>query len=369
MPAAAATLDACGQTLSGALTLSADLDCPDTFGVWIQGGGTLDLAGFTLTAQLGVTCRGEIAPCLVVSSVPGDMIVGVGGKSGAHGIDAWSSLRVEHVTVSGFGGHGVNSHGRVTIEGSVVTNNQTRGVFAGGDIRISNSTVSDNGGPGLDTNAMQKIAVSDPTISGSGTNGIEGAGIITLDGAIVTGNAGDGIAPEGMPGSPAKVNAKDSTIAANGGDGVDFLAADPLQVQGRLSAANSTFDGNVGDGVRGAGRTRLKGGGAAGNGSAGVRTSSVDGCRVSLVVADVTGNGEYGAFLGDAEAPCPNGRFKAQRSTLVGNDVSSDCGVTIACADIAAATLPNVVGDSTCEHSYVAGSGLPGSSWGVCGLD
>ena len=56
---------------------------------------------------------------------------------------------------------------------------------------------------------------------------------------------------------------------------------------------------------------------------------------------------------------------------MTGNNTDPDCGTTKVCFDLGTcpgATLPRLR-NSTCEHSYVLGSGNPGTDLGVCTLD
>ena len=73
-------LTACGQSVTGDVALTANLDCagsPDP-GVRLGHTSTLDLQGFTLSGGGGdgVICEGR---CSVISSVPGGTISGFAG--------------------------------------------------------------------------------------------------------------------------------------------------------------------------------------------------------------------------------------------------------------------------------------------------
>jgi hypothetical protein len=91
---------------------------------------------------------------------------------------------------------------------------------------------------------------------------------------------------------------------------------------------------------------------------------------VKMVNSSITANTEIGirAGLGD---DCPHkGLATIKAGTVTGNGTDAGCGTTVVCADLATCTTaPHVAGGATCDHSYVIGSGIPGSDWDVCALD
>ncbi len=89
---------------------------------------------------------------------------------------------------------------------------------------------------------------------------------------------------------------------------------------------------------------------------------------VKVSSTQVTGNAEGGVILGDPG--CAHaGRAQLKNSTVTGNAIDAECGVTEACADVMTCKPPHLTGASSCGTSYVTDSGLPGSSWNVCTSD
>jgi hypothetical protein len=66
---------------------------------------------------------------------------------------------------------------------------------------------------------------------------------------------------------------------------------------------------------------------------------------------------------------CVDGKLTVKATMLSGNGLDATCGVTQACADVGSSTEPRLDASSVCGTSYVSGSGMPGSSWGICTLD
>jgi hypothetical protein len=137
-------LTTCGQTVSGAYYLAADLDCTGVsgHGVAFRGYGQLDLRGFTLSnaENDGVECFNM---CRIVG--PG-AIVG----SASHGVRAPHGVELVGVTISGNNGPGVVGT-RVKLADCVVTNNGFDGVSASRRAILVNTTVSGNDENGVVT--------------------------------------------------------------------------------------------------------------------------------------------------------------------------------------------------------------------------
>ena len=90
----------------------------------------------------------------------------------------------------------------------------------------------------------------------------------------------------------------------------------------------------------------------------------------------ITGNGTFGVTADQTLSVsvgngCREGKtiVVLKNSTVTGNDVDPDCGVTELCADIATCDRPPRLKNSTCEHSHQNSTGNPGGDWDVCTLD
>jgi hypothetical protein len=63
-------------------------------------------------------------------------------------------------------------------------------------------------------------------------------------------------------------------------------------------------------------------------------------------------------------------RVTVRDSTLSASGGDPVCGDAITCADIAMCNgPPRLLGDVSCETSYVLGTGVPGANFGICSLD
>jgi len=97
------------------------------------------------------------------------------------------------------------------------------------------------------------------------------------------------------------------------------------------------------------------------------------GAKARIVNSTITGNGGHGVSV-SPKPRCPRcklppGRIIVRDSTITGNGLLPPCGVTSACADVASTSKPILLGTSTCDTSYLLGSGFPGVNWRVCDLD
>jgi hypothetical protein len=400
-------VDTCGQVLSGAGHLAADLDCSASAGaaVTIDGGGALDLAGFTITAgpDFGVKC--ETGSCEVFSEPPGGQIVGgfmafwgperatgtirnVVVRDAVHTCARAGKLRIfdtqvqngficaisnesvymERATITGcsiaviasspdvgsakativdslISGNetGVDDvEARILIMGSEISGNAVGGV-RGRSVEMENTAVVDNGVYGV--LGARRIVVTGGEISGNGAaagpdppfDGAAFARHVVVKGASITGNTIVGIS------STRSAKVSESTIAGNTRDGI---------VAAKVVVDASSVTGNGGHGLRSYnGATKAK---------------------LSIRDSVISGNGLFGAIgtgsYSNVEDCTGAGSVTVRDSELTGNGLDPDCGVTEACGSLASCTAPRLL-TSTCDTSYVVGSGLPGDTWGVCALD
>ena len=260
--AAQTSVTTCGQEVTGAATLDADLDCTGLDGgaVTIHG-GSLAMNGHTITGgRFGIFCD---AKCT---------ILGPGTVTGATfaGLQIFgTSVRVTGVDITNCALFGMQVWKAAVVEGPATISGNGDGIRAGNVARITNVTITGN---------YFAVEVANNVSSGS-------------------------------------VTVKGSTITAN---------RTGLFVQRKVVVTDSTIAGNEQYGIE------------------------VGGC----------GNGNR------------PGRAMVKHSTVTGNGTDSECGSTIACADIASCPVPpKLRAGSTCDHSYVLGSGIPGNNWGVCALD
>jgi hypothetical protein len=187
-PAAAAPpveVTTCGQVVVGKGTLTGDLDCsgsPDA-AVRLENGSQLDLAGFTITADVtGVQCKAGCrvnGPGTIRRVIAGeDHTVGVFGHQGTRvqggvSLDGWrlgafalGSLRIDDVAVTGSVIGAIGAPIRVTrstftgnevgVAGSSGTKDGVHYTFFA--VRIADSTFADND---IDITAYRRPKVRD----------------------------------------------------------------------------------------------------------------------------------------------------------------------------------------------------------------
>ena len=342
----------CGQAYTGLAYLVGDLDCSSSgepFAVRLQGGATLDLAGFTLTSSTaGVLCDDQ---CTVLSSVAGGAIEGAGGfhfgvnagrarilgveiRGFQYGIYAFG-LRGEDILVEG-NERGIECHvRRLLLRRAVVRDNSLNGVIVDGGL------------------SAVRAAISDSTITGNGTNGIVfgsalGKKLVKIDGTEISGNGSSGIADFTV------ATVRDSVIDGNGAHGLDGFDA---------RIAGSEITGNQQIGVHTV-RATLASATVTMNGVGGIGDPQSAPCDLDQKVrtkdSTISLNGEWGIWS------C---RPQLVASTLSGNGTAAGCGSSLACADVASELAPALSDGATCQTSYVAASGIPGSNWGVCAAD
>jgi hypothetical protein len=147
----------------------------------------------------------------------------------------------------------------------------------------------------------------------------------------ITGSTGAGV--QGLLG----VKAREVTITGN----ATGIAAHRTPATAKVYVRETSITGNMFHGIDTDLRARLKDSSVTNNGLNGVNVPSLGNSKISV-----------------------------QSSTLSGNGSDPACGDTITCADLATCNKPPALNrDSTCETSYVLGSGFPGVSFGICSSD
>jgi hypothetical protein len=141
---------------------------------------------------------------------------------------------------------------------------------------------------------------------------------------------------------------------------------------GRLILRSVTVQGSLGDGVvainrNGKGKVTIIDSTIAGSAGNGVTFDR----RASVIRSNVVGNALHGVAVSqDARNDCARGRVIAKASRFADNGRDGDCGPAEVCADVATCTAREAkLSATTCEHSRQLGSGMPGSSCGVCDFD
>lgn len=154
--------------------------------------------------------------------------------------------------------------------------------------------------------------------------------------------------------------------------GPGTIAAGGVVGAGRVLLRRVAVDGSPGDGVvarnaRGTARVTMI--------DSVVRNSAADGVefdrRATIVRSQIVGNGQHGIAVSRHDGnDCARGRLAAKASVLADNGRDGDCGEAEVCADVAACTPREAkLAATTCGHSRQLGSGMPGSSCGVCDFD
>jgi len=343
----------CGQTVSGAGALAADLDCSaaGTTGVFLEPRASLDLAGFTLTMNGtdGVECDGR---CDVFSSVSGGTIEGADigianafGQARATGIAIVAGGRgiaadvvlASNVTITDHALTGISAYNKADVRGSTLTGNHVGVACSGCRVKVVDSSITD-GTVGV---IARVISLVDVTVTGHAEEGVKARinsntkiqriNSVKARRMVVTNNGTDGISMHGGGYIRNRVRLSDVTVENNGRHGVYDAE--------RISVTGSSISNNGGHGIDQAGRKMI----------------------ATLSDTAVHDNGLSGL----------SGRLVRVRSgsSLTGNGTGPSCGVSVQCADIATLEQPKVDPDAVCDTSHDLTSGIPGTSWGVCSLD
>ena len=350
---AATEVNTCGQVFSGSGFLSGDLDCTGFLpsAVTIQG-GTLDLAGFTLTGgpNAAVFCEKS---CKIVSDPSGGMITGAGVALRAEAPftnDRAVSLRVQDTTIEGNGTGIDTENGGVVLVDSTLANQGGTCVSPGGGrtATVLRSTITNCGGIGV---SGRKVKIRDSTITGNnvGVNVGDNKGLIK--GSTISGSVGHGIT------SGSRLNVKDSEVSGNGGIGVNLPFNDSVKL------LRTTISSNGEQGVKAPGNVTIRDATISSNALEGVFHGSSR--RMRIKGSAFANNGIHGIAQDSLPGLCD---LRIVDTTATGNGTDPDCGVTITCADIASCNVPTLAA-VTCDTSYDIDSGFPGNNFGVCALD
>jgi hypothetical protein len=210
----------CGQTVSQGV-LVGDLDCSAAgCAVTIADGGSLDLAGFTITVSqyCGVSC---VEDCSVEGS--GGSIVGSPAIYGIHSTNKYAEIRVSNVEIAvvppgPFAAPPIMTNYGIYSDGSVIADNCTfsscgYAVWSKRSMEVRNSNFHGNG---TALNSRKDVLVENSTISG-GNQGAAADRRLRATGVTIEGNGYHGLIAK-------KVRASNSTVAGNGGD-VDCMAS------------------------------------------------------------------------------------------------------------------------------------------------
>lgn len=153
-PAVAVDVAVCGQIVPSREigVLTGNLTCTGGYGVQLERGATLDLAGFTLDMSgdgppldVAVFCafaNGEHTKCRVTSSAgPGT----ISGDSSVYAGVFGDAVSLDNVVVDGFHSYGVYGDKRVLAEDTTVSNTTGTGIISSRRVRASRVTLVNNG--------------------------------------------------------------------------------------------------------------------------------------------------------------------------------------------------------------------------------
>jgi hypothetical protein len=350
-------LTACGQTVTGDVALTANLDCagaPEP-GVRLGHTSTLDLQGFTLSGGGGdgVICEGR---CSVISTEPGGTISGFAGHGivGRHPVESIALLRINRVVVRDNGGDGIlidEPEGRLSVSKGEVIGNGGAGIAAPGSMRIAHVTVSGNGLQGI---RGESVRTTECLVELNGT-GIEATVYAKLELTDILDNVGDGVR------AGPSFRTFRAHVQGNGGTGIVLTSVERNVLVQFAEVSDNGVDGIRVDGPQ-LSRVRLKFAFVRRNGRHGIVSRHID-----MHQSRVDDNAFHGVF----GEPAPEGCIaRLDRYSLVGNGTDPSCGVSVACADVAICDPPLAFNPTTeCSTSYDTASGFPGTSWNICDAD
>jgi len=353
--AAQVVVDTCGQELNDDGILMADLDCSAAADPIIHfvKSGTLQLNGFTLSGSV----EGEVHRIEIVG--PGT-ITGPGPGVAAYGTFL----------------HG----GQATVVGANISGNESFGVRATGlggraHARVHDSIVSNNGATGVSVNteilcpaltcySQAKLTVERSTISGNSGDGVRASHIRIKD-SSVTFNGDRGVTVD--DGVTRKVRVSGSNIDDNTDEGIFMLSWQSA----KLIVSDSSISRNA-VGLLDGGQYRV---------GIKLKRCTIDDNGIGIWVSGGSNNPEERKRLNLKDttvlrsatsgvlATTDTTSINLSRSTVSDSATAPGCGATEACADLETVTVPAVRAGSICGTSLVEGSGIPGTSWGVCALD
>ena len=352
--AAVTTVSTCGELVSGSAVLAGDLDCSATgdYAVTVDG-GTLDLAGYTITGHATFQTIRCTKTCTIRSEPPGGTVMG--GLEGVVGFPSGggkANVRLRDVVVSGSSGEGVSGAvlgTKVSVIGSTISNHAGHGIAVAGRVSIRESVLFGNGGRGA---TGSKLKLKNSSVTGNGL-GVAGGSKLSIVGSTIAFNAGDGAA------TTQAVSVRDSVVDQNDGSGVSAFNFGRVKIKSTEITNNGEHGITAGD----SSQISVVDSMIVGNALDGIDDASND--RLKIASSTISGNGLNGIRQDDNN--CSGARITD--STITGNGTDgATCGVSETCADISSCESPSL-SSVTCDTSYDTQSGFPGTSWGVCALD
>ena len=314
-----ATVNTCGQSVSGEAVLGADLDCSSYDGPAITiNGGRLDLVGFRVTGNYALPPLYSGISHAVISCANHQLceIVGPGELvGGVFGITA-NRLKLSSVTISGNRRDGV--HGFWDLD------NNSNPINVG-KLVVAEASITDNGRYGV---YGLRCKIADTTVADNGQHGVHCMQRLKLKSAVVTGNALDGVRLYWWPRTRAGI--VDSVISLNGDNGVNTSS-------GSLRLSKSRISANVGYGVYG---------------------TSIHSGKISKTEIVDNGNGGW-RNAGNLGTQSSFARATFRRSVVEGN-----CTSTSSCTDLYSCGQKTKVVELSCGTS----NSCDGNS-GFCSLD
>jgi hypothetical protein len=225
-------------------------------------------------------------------------------------------------------------HGTLTLNSFTITGG--RGVFCDGPCKVYGAgTITGSEWFGIN-GFGSALKVRNVTLTNNAIAAIQSYRNCKVEGPAPISNNGGGIRAAG------NLTARDLTISDNTYDAIE--AANNSGIA-RVSLRNVVITGN--------------------------RTGILAQNGAKVVDSTISGNRQAGIIDGSFNCLGSSSLVALKNSTVIGNDTDPECGTTKVCFDIGVcpdATLPRL-NSSTCEHSYVRGSGDPGTDLGVCTLD
>lgn len=276
-------------------------------------------SSLTIAIALGLVVAGQASAQTVVSTC---------GQE----VESFGILN-DDLDCTGFPGHAVEIHGgKLNMNGHTITGGVV-GVYCDANCKISGpGTITGSTGTGV--LAFQcPLRLTQVDVTNHVAPGVECFKGCTLNGPMTVSGNQVGI----RAGHSVKV--RGVTLSGNG-MGID---ASNNESRGHALVYDSSVTGNT----------------------VGISADNF----VKTVNSSITGNTQIGINAGDASCT-RKGLATIKAGTVTGNGTAAGCGTSVACADIATCgTAPHVAGGATCDHSYVNGSGIPGSDWDVCTAD
>lgn len=394
---AAVELTTCGQVLTQSGYLTADLDCsghPDD-AVTIENGEKLDLRGFTLTGgdKSAIYCS---TGCAVVSTVEAPGMVRGAAQYGI--FSDTGRVSVTNLIVEGNGDDGISSgdysSGSLVATDITTRANGGRGMYAGKSLAAKRVRAFDNAQGGIE--GAERVKIQDSEAVGNGAfgingganagyyaaccsgkltvmrtivrrngNGVESGGSVRLSDSQVELNSLAGIIHDGFYPS-ATLSVKSTDIVDNGGAGIRWGPGNKAKFTAAMVSRNG------GDGINAqpwGTKWTILDSAISDNDGGGIRGNDTG--TVKLTRCSILRNGSFGVSSADTGYYADECQVKLSGTIVVGNGHGATCGVSETCADLATCLgrAPSLLSGSSCDTSYILGSGFPGNSWAVCAAD